>query len=1759
MQANNTVSPQQIEVVLLAESSVQECSVQLRQCPAGAVEAVIYIVPRGQHAWLALQQQLTSLLERAEITIVCHYVLLAYMPLTHTGEVDQAVLENLPVVDTELATNLTRRLNAFSKIDQAAVVIDDYILPRPALHLSDVLPDWGGDENTVVASASNNTVVENSASYLSIRTGVAALSVGAELVIDAEMPRLLADALERAAARYPEHGLVYVQSDGSEISQSYPELLVDARAIASGLVQQGLLPGERVIFQLAAGQDFIPAFWGCVLAGCVPVPVATAHQYRLNDPAVEKLAKAWQMLHKPVVLASGQIAPQLELLATEAELHGLSALSITALRDSAAASVSTAAIHRGAGDDPVVILLTSGSTGLPKGVVLSHSNLITMALGSAQQNNFTHQDVTLNWMPLEHVGAVSFLQTMAVVLGCRQVHAPTDYVLQKPLRWLDLIEQHRASITWGPNFAFGLLNDLAASIAKRRWDLSSMRFMVSAAEQIVAKTVRQFLQMLAPQGLASDSIHPAFGMSETCSGITWSSRFSLETTTDQLRYVELGAPIPGASVRIVNSANQILDEGEIGRMQLKGPSVTAGYFENPERNSAAFTDDGWFDTGDLGFLYEGRLTLTGREKEEIIINGINYAGAEIEASVEAVAGIELSYTAAVAVHTDDSESDRLAIFFVPNAQDDVDLLDMLSAVRQQLGESVGITPAFLIPLSKNDIPKTDIGKIQRKQLRQRFDAGDYADIIKHIDIISENANTLPDWFMQRCWLPKQGVHVLTAERSGTILAFIDDAAQASVLRTRLADHCARLICVEPGAAYRQLDDDLYQVSIDDVASVKKLFVILETSAPALKQVLHFWSCASTNDESVLPTQSATAKRSIFSLLCLLQALDHYHAQHSYDISLFVFSSGAQLINDSDTLDISKSALGGLLKTAAREFSWLHCRHVDLAAPDYTTQSDVVLQEISIAAADQEVAWRDGQRLVMALAQADMSTAQTSALPFVPGGLYIISGGLGALGIQVARYLLNNFAARLLLLGRSEKLDAQRGDTLLALQQLAGEVSYHAVDICDREAMVAIVAQAESAGACRLAGVIHLAGLFHQAALSDETPDTMRVALAAKMDGSLVLHQLLEQRGAGVFISFGSVNGFFGGAEFAAYSAGNSFLSGFSQWQNQQTPIRAWCLEWSMWDEMGISQGFAAKAASRAQGFHALSAEQGMLAFRIGLHHAVHQLLIGLDPGRSTIRRQIIASHPECEWLQAYVTCLTDSNTIAADIREQIPLNDRFDRPLDYRLSVLDEMPLLDSGEPDKDRLYQLHGQHKAGENNRVAPSTVFERRIATIWQDVLGIGEISIHDNFFALGGDSLKGAQVMNRLQEDTGVIMHVVALFNAPTVAELAVHLAEHYTDSSEAAEQITVADEARLRAMIHPLAARTSSATPGKRRAIFVLSPPRAGSTLLRVMLGGHPQLFAPPELYLLSFNDLAEWRETFSGEQTFWHEGMVRALMEIRQVDTEAAEAIIDEHVSQGASSHAFFEHMQSWLGERMLVDKTPTYALDLEVLRRIEQDFDEVHYIHLQRHPYGVIRSFDEARLDQLLYAFMPNLRSDDEQQSFTRKQLAELVWLICNRNILEFLREIPQQRQHAVRFEDIVRQPESSIRQICEFLDIQYDAAMLQPYDKRRARMTEGLHEQSRMLGDLKFHHHKKIDDSVADSWKREFSSDFLGDITWEIAHQFGYMSIKDEAKQAKSQATNVIEKTLSEEEELLARLDGMSDEEIERELEKMLVGKNGD
>ncbi|HEX9942665.1 MAG TPA: amino acid adenylation domain-containing protein [Thermoanaerobaculia bacterium] len=446
--------------------------------------------------------------------------------------------------------------------------------------------------------------------------------------------------------------------------------------------------------------------------------------------------------------------------------------------------------------------------------------------------------------------------------------------------------------------------------------------------------------------------------------------------------------------------------------------------------------------------------------------------------------------------------------------------------------------------------------------------------------------------------------------------------------------------------------------------------------------------------------------------------------------------------------------------------------------------------------------------------------------------------------------------------------------------------------------------------------------------------------------------------------------------------------------------------------------------------------------------------------------------------------------------------------------ALDTLPLNRNGKVDRKALPPPAGVRPDLAGAYAEPATPLERFLADLWQEILHIDRVGARDGFFELGGDSLKAAVFINRLEKKLGRYVYVTALFDAPDVASFARYLGENHPEAVEKifgreslpaaapaaverpARRIGPAETARLRALIPPLSPFPERPAAPNPPAAFVLSPPRSGSTLLRVMLAGNPRLFAPPELDLLSFNTLAERKAAFSGKFSFWLEGLLRAVMEVQGCDAGRARGIVEELERRGTSTKEFYRRFQEWIGDRLLVDKTPSYALDPAILARAEEDFADARFIHLVRHPLGMMLSFEEAKIDQLFFR---------HGHDFTPRELGELVWWVSHRNILDFLAGLPAGRWHRIHFEDLVRDPEPALRGLCGFLGIELHPDMLEPYKSKERRMTDGIHPLAKMLGDVKFHEHSRVDPTVADRWRTAFQGHRLGEETLALAEKLGY------------------------------------------------------
>lgn len=1408
----------EIERRLLAlEPTVYDCKVIPRAAVGaghgpGAERLVAYVVPSASVPRERLAEWITSLRRQfagktaAVDPAGCDMVAVSRLPLTESGQIDEAALCGLPVLEEEPAGCWEQGCKSLPGVRDAVAMVEPEQAPLPPIHYSKLFtePIFEAARRDAEKPPAEPQPVFSASAPSEQRL---AISHGGELQNAGQLPRLLSETLLRAAQQQPHNGVRTIGADGTEQFLSYPELLIRAERLLRGLRGAGLLPGDRVIFQLADNQAVLTALWACVLGGFVAVPAAPALSCEGISSASGRLCNAIKMLDSRLVLTSRELAPHIQALCGSPDIPHMPVESIEEL------SVAEAAgeWHAGEPNDVALMMLTSGSTGMPKAVQLTHSNLILRSAASVQLNGFSSGEITLNWMALDHVAGIVYFHLRDVFLGCQQIHAATGLVLQDPLLWLEWLDRYRVTITFAPNFAFGLVNEHAGDIAARAhsagrtWDLSCLRCLLNGAEAIVARTARRFLQLLAPYGLSPDAMWPVWGMSETSSGTTYSDRFRLESSRDDQSFVEVGRPIPGFSIRIVDENDQPIFERAIGRLQVKGGTVTAGYYNQPDLTAESFTADGWLKTGDLGYLDEGRLTITGREKDVIVINSVNYHCHEIEGVVEDIEGVEKSYTAACAVRDAGTNTDRLAIFFHPTAGAGAVSLELIKQIRRTVWERIGVSPDYLLPVERDAIPKTSIGKIQRAQLAKSFGRGDFADVVQNVEVLLGGAQTLPDWFFRPVW---RRAELRGWRETGDMLVFADAVGLGERLRQEAFAAGQECVLVSSGSDFvdeggRLILDpgntEHYRRALDSLARrgfTPQSIVHLWTYGPKTPQI---WDL-----EKLERAQEAGA----LSVLRLAQALTAEPAQTNSSVrsrpamQLLVVGSHLQQVEHDGRPNVRReppafqdAPILGLLKSISQEHPGLSCRHLDLQPAAHEENAALILRELGGLSQDAEVAYRDGRRWVKRLAHADLPTQPRRPLPLEKGGLYLLSGGLGGIGLELAQYLLRRFQAYLILVGRTapgdrSDLTGKRLDPLGSLETLAaatgGGVCYAALDVGDEDALRDAVQRAEQRWARALAGIFHLAGIYHERPAAEEAAEDWAAVLDPKLKGAWALHRLVENRPGALFVSFSSLYGFFGGYGVSAYSAANAFLDSFSAYQREFAGVNAYCISWSFWDEVGMSRGAVPKDMARARGFCAISPRQGLASMMALLERPAGHTLAGLDASNLQVRR-IAEGLPLAT--QALVATVTGEPAAVARLASQragadLGFRDRYGVPVRCRIRSAPAAALDTAGRIDRAALRCFF---RAGKEpgEPVAAEGELEKTIADVWREVLHVERLGVTDNFFDLGAGSLGVVQANRRLQDRLQRRISMTEMFQYPTVRALAAHLSD--TDKSGTAPEL------------------------------------------------------------------------------------------------------------------------------------------------------------------------------------------------------------------------------------------------------------------------------------------------------------------------------------------------------------------------------------
>ncbi|MGW8765440.1 alpha/beta fold hydrolase [Streptomyces sp. NPDC055815] len=1323
----------EVTAAILAEQAVAEAAVVERRATAGHTELVAYAVRRGQvTAQRVAQAARAALPGGAALAAV---VFVTALPRTPGGGVDVTALGELPVLDADVAGAWEQ---ALAERGAPAVVVVAERDPAPA------------DEDFVDARAlARDSAAEPAPAGAAGTAGhsdVPAISSGGPALDPGAVN--LAEVLRRVAADPASGDIVYVSPDGAEDHQSYGELRDEASRVLGGLRARGARPGDKVILQLADNRDFVTGLWACVLGGFVAVPLAVSPTYAEDTAATNKLAGAWTLLSGPLLLTDRTLAGPLRGLGDRLGWAELRLAVLDELRDGPRADDW----HDSRGDDLVLLLLTSGSTGRPKAVELRHGNVLTRTAAAQHVYELTRRDVSFNWMPLDHVGGIVMSHIRDVFVGCRQIQAPTPWVLADPLRWTAKMAEHRVTTTWAPNFAFGLIAERTALLAGQDWDLSALRLVINGGEAIVPRVTRRFMEALAPLGLPATAMRPAWGMSETSSGEV-DDRFDPAACADDAPFVQVGAPFPGFTMRIVDGDGTVVHEGVSGRLQVRGPAVTSGYHLNPEQNAESFTEDGWFETGDLAVLWDGRLTITGRAKDAIIINGHNFHCHELEECVEELDEVERSFTAACAVRTADSSTDELALFFCP--KDGAADADTIARIRGKLLREAGVNASYLVPVTRDRIPKTEIGKIQRSLLRKQFEAGEFAAELRRTGAGTDDDTALPNWFHRPVWRRAAAGPRPLAPATGHTLLVADEHGLADALAGLLRARGERCTVLPAEAS--------------DTAHSREAY-------GAVDRVVHVAGCAPYQELPTGTEELATAYREgPLAVAELVGAVARANPE-GRPVALTVAATHSQWVREGDRVMPERGATAGVVKSAGQEYDWLRATHLDVEPQEPAELALRILELLDAAGNEPEQALRGGERRVRRIER--LPAAPSAAVGLRRGELVVVSGGLGGLAVETAAHLLSAYGVRLLLLGRTvlpseegwDEALASGGSTaerIAALRRLRalGDVHYAAADVTDEAAVRAALQDAEQRFAAKAGTVLHLAGHFHEAAVTEASEADWAEVTRAKVLGAAVLHRLMKDRPGARFLSYSSVNGFFGGANVSGYAAANAFLDALAVHQSTAHGMRAQSLGWTMWDELGLSRGYALKALTEARGYRVLAPAQGVASLDVALRHGTPQLLIGLDHTAPWVAGRLLAPTAPLHRLLGYRT-----TGAAEDARGPLGLPDRYGTRTDCEFATVAELPVTESGEVDRRRLAEEGGAGAATAAAGARPHTAAEQLIAAIWCDLLGLAEVGVHDNFFDIGGHSLRAAMLLSRLRAELGVDLTIASLFENPTIAGLA-----------------------------------------------------------------------------------------------------------------------------------------------------------------------------------------------------------------------------------------------------------------------------------------------------------------------------------------------------------------------------------------------------
>nr|WP_269783466.1 AMP-binding protein [Marinibactrum halimedae] len=879
-------------------------------------------------------------------------------------------------------------------------------------------------------------------------------------------------------------------------------------------------------------------------------------------------------------------------------------------------------------------------------------------------------------------------------------------------------------------------------------------------------------------------------------------RFVGEKHPNAVAITNLGPIIDGMSMRIVDDHNHIVSEGIIGRLHMKGVAVTPGYFNNPEANRI-FLEDGWMDTGDKGFLLDGDLYLSGRTKDIIIINGKNYFPSEIEKLVDNTEGTLTSFSAAISVRSLDTGEECLAVIFSPEYWNTLDLIKTMKHIHEEISQSIGVAIEYLIPLKPDSIPKTPIGKIQRSKMVTEFAQGNYHDSLKQADILLNNHRVIPDWFIEWGWYAKDNIKSskdIHFNQSGQTLFFTDDSKSPASWMHQPDHYSHPQQVIDIAHTYHPKQDkanniDFFQQVLDHA---KQLL-------PELSSTLVMVISEKTLSEQPLENLLINARDFCFAAKTygqehnLANIVLLIHSPHTETTSqvqqrgaaLSAFYHCALQPLTATPLNVNIKTIFLQSNATSSDKPSSEQRTSEQRTSDQYTSNPFMVDRMAIALS-KEIHDCCSEREIQLLVHENRAERKvkhfraatptpSSDSPFNPQDLIILFGGLGGIGYELSKWLINTFDVNLLIIGRTQ-LDKQNSKSQLIqsrLQELnsIGKVHYDTYDLSDKELINECISQLENKQSVTAKAIFHLAGQVREMPLDQYTDAFIEQDIHAKIEGANTAVHLATLHPHIRAYFFSSTLSEIPASLSPVYAAANRYIDELALHAREQHGLACSSFAWSQWQGIGMSADQSTPLEPSTSGLHSIDVNDGLITLKSLLTLPPCNRMVGVArtaPSVAALNTETITSTTSMgfgfinpQQTKKTPSRITLNGSFASQAFECSAIEFSEHSPVCSSNSVSSEAHRDTKNiDPKQLRYYLTY----TGNDPAIKPETDIEQRIFTLWSSILHRDDFGVTDNFFALGGQSISAVQLAHQLNDMFDTQLPMSLAFEEKTIREQA-----------------------------------------------------------------------------------------------------------------------------------------------------------------------------------------------------------------------------------------------------------------------------------------------------------------------------------------------------------------------------------------------------